>query len=84
MIDKKKLKDVMKKQDLKQRQRDIDRIQDFGSGLQLRNQLFHRGTRAFCLHQIHVIASCKRKQAQDKDENAHSADPVKLRQNRMQ
>ena len=65
-----------KKQDLKQRQRDIDRIQDFGSGLQLRNQLFHRGTRAFCLHQIHVIASCKRKQAQDKDENAHSADPV--------
>ena len=62
---------------LQNRQEEIESVEDLCGGLHLRDQLCDRGPRAFCLHEVHMVAvSGKRKQAEEEHENSHTSDPV--------
>ena len=58
-------------------QDNVNHVQNFCSGFYLRNQTGNGGTRAFCLHQVHMAAACEGNQSQQKDQNTHTADPVR-------
>ena len=54
----------------------IDRIQNFGCLLYFGHQFTYRRSWALCLHQIHMITTCKWQQGEQKYQNAHTTDPV--------
>ena len=54
----------------------IDGVEDFGGGLDRGNHFFDLGAGAFGLHQVDMAAAGQRHHGQQKDQNAHAADPV--------
>ena len=54
----------------------VELVEDLGGGLNLGHQAADRGPRAFRPHQIHLDVSCGGKEGDQKDQNAHAADPV--------
>ena len=65
-----------KENDLHNSQNNVYGIQNLGCGLYLRHQFADRRSRALCFHQIHVISTGKRQQAENKYQYSHSANPV--------
>ena len=55
----------------------VDAVQYFGSFLHAGHELAHSRARALCAHEVHVVAARHGKHGQDKDDDAHAADPVR-------
>ena len=64
------------KDDLRDGECEVDRVQYFGRVPHARHKLAHGGPRALRAHETHVVSAGHGKDRKNKDDDAHTSDPV--------